>query len=215
MSQEIINYVQAELDSMSREEFLSCAFSPLIKLPPYFKQYSTGFYVALRAAKLHLPNFSPSDFRIWKTFTVSKIEPIDIKNLKKLTPAPLIPIDQLRIQIRNFRQMETSTSMSWIYYAGGGSGSGSILHIVICCVVCWRCKHHWSKETRSPFPIAYTVPEDPNMMHAKVGAIRTGQSSVLGQETVRIQDSVGDNRMVLNYDMQNAFASALFDNLKI
>ena len=93
----------------------------------------------LRAANLHLPKFSPSDFRIWKTFNLSKIEPIDIKNLKQLTPAPTIPIDQLRTQIASFRHIETNKSTSWIYYVGGGSGSGSILLIVICCLVCWRC----------------------------------------------------------------------------
>ena len=58
------------------------AFPPLIKLPPYFKQYSKGFHVALRDANLNLPKFSPSDFRIWKIFNLSKIEPIDIKNLR-------------------------------------------------------------------------------------------------------------------------------------
>ena len=52
------------------------------------------------------------------------------------------------------------------------------------------------------------------MMHAKVGATRTEQSSALGQETVGIQDSVGDKKMVLNYDMQNAFASAHLDQLE-
>ena len=52
------------------------------------------------------------------------------------------------------------------------------------------------------------------MMHAKVAAIRTGQSLALGQETVGIQDSVGDKRMVLNYDVQNAFAWALLDQLE-
>ena len=52
------------------------------------------------------------------------------------------------------------------------------------------------------------------MMHAKVGAIRTGQSSAFGQETVGIQYSMGDKRMVLNHDMQNAFASALLDQLE-
>ena len=72
------------------------AFSPLIKLLPYFKQYSKGFHVAPRAANLHLPKFSPFDFRIQKTFNLSKIEPIDIENLKILTPAPALPIDQLR-----------------------------------------------------------------------------------------------------------------------
>ena len=52
------------------------------------------------------------------------------------------------------------------------------------------------------------------MMHAKVGTIRTGQSSALGQETVGIQDSGGKKRMVLNYDMQNSFASTLSDQLE-
>ena len=75
------------------------AFSPLIKLLPYFKQYSKGFHEALGDANLHLPKFSPSDFRIWKTINLSKIEPIDIENLKKLTPVPAICIHQLRIQI--------------------------------------------------------------------------------------------------------------------
>ena len=52
------------------------------------------------------------------------------------------------------------------------------------------------------------------MMHAKVGAIRTGWTSALGQETVGIQDSVGDKRMVLTYDVQNTFASALLNQLE-
>ena len=109
------------------------AFFPLINLPPYFKQYSKGFHVALRDANLHLPKFTPSDFRIWKTFNLSKIEPIDIENLKKWTPAPAIPINQLRTQITSFRHIETNKSTSRIYYVGDGSGSSSILHIVICC----------------------------------------------------------------------------------
>ena len=100
MSQEIIDHAQAQFDSTSREQFLSHAFSPLIKLPPYFKQYSNGFHVALTAANLHLPKFSPSDFRTWKTFNLSKIEPMDIEYLKKLTPAPAIPIDQLRTKLQ-------------------------------------------------------------------------------------------------------------------
>ena len=96
------------------------AFSPLIKLPQYFKQYSKGFQVALRDANLHLWKFSPSDFRIWKTFSLSKNEPIDIENLKKLTPVPAFPINQLRTQIASFRHIETNKSTSWIYYVGGG-----------------------------------------------------------------------------------------------
>ena len=91
------------------------AFSPLIKLPPCFKQYSKGFHLALRDANIYLPKFSPSDFRIWKTFNFCKIKPIDIENLKKLTPAPAIPIDQWRTQIGGFRHIETNKSTSWIY----------------------------------------------------------------------------------------------------
>ena len=106
-----------------------------------------------------------------------------------MTPAPAIPIGQVRTQIASFGEIETNKSTYWIYYAAGGSGSGSILLIVVCCLVCWRCKHDQSKETRSPLAV-YTVPENPNMMHAKVGAIKTGQSSVLDQETVGIKDLV-------------------------
>ena len=50
------------------------SFSSLIRLPPYFIQYSKGFHVALKDANHHLPKFSPSDFRIWKIFNLSKID---------------------------------------------------------------------------------------------------------------------------------------------
>ena len=47
----------------------------------------------------------------------------------------------------------------------------------------------------------------------KWDAIATGQIQIL-VETVEIQDSVGNKRMVLNYDMKNDFASALLDQLE-
>ena len=78
------------------------AFSVKIKLPPCFKQYSKGFHVALQAARFHLPKFTPTNFRIWTPSKLSKITPIEVKNLKKLTPAPAIPIDQLGAQIAIF-----------------------------------------------------------------------------------------------------------------
>ena len=118
-----------------------------------------------------------------------------------MTPAPAIPINQLRTQITSFRHIDTDKLTPWIYYVGGGSGSGSILLIVVCCLVCWRCKHHHSNETSSPSPTAYTAPENPNMSTPRVGAIGVDQNSAPGQVTVGIQDSVGDMRMVLNYDM--------------
>ena len=69
------------------------SFSPQITFPPYFKQYSKGFHVALQAANLHLPKFTPTNCRIWTLFNLSIITPIEVENLKKLTPDPVIPTD--------------------------------------------------------------------------------------------------------------------------
>ena len=80
--------------------------------------------------------------------------------------------------------------------------------------MCWRCKHHQGNETRSPSPTAYTAPENSNLSTPRVGAIGVDQNLAPGQVTVGIQDLVGDKRMVLNYDMQNAFASGLLDQLE-
>ena len=95
------------------------AFSSQIKLPPYFKQYSKGFQVAPQTANLHLPKFTPTNSRIWTLFNLSKITPIEVENLKMLTPAPAIPIDQLRAQIANYRHIEANKAKFWIYYTGG------------------------------------------------------------------------------------------------
>ena len=46
------------------------AFSSVIKLPPYFKRYSTGFHVTLKSANLHIPKFTPSSFRVWTHFNL-------------------------------------------------------------------------------------------------------------------------------------------------
>ena len=142
------------------------------------------------------------------------MKPIDIENLKKLTPAPAIPINQLRTQIASFRHTETNKSTSWIYYVGGGSGSGSILLIVICCLVNWRCKHHQSKETRTPPPVTYTAPGSPNMSIPRVGAIGADQNSAPGQVTIGFWEPVGNRRMVTDYQMQNAFDTTLLDQLE-
>ena len=48
-------------------------FSSKIKLPPYFRQYSKGFHIALKAANLHIPKFTPTNFRIWTPFNLSNI----------------------------------------------------------------------------------------------------------------------------------------------
>ena len=74
--------------------------------------------------------------------------------------------------------------------------------------------YHQSNETRSPPHVAYTAPEKPNMVHTREGAIRTGQRSALGQMPAGFQDPVGNRRLVIDQEMQSAFASALLDQLK-
>ena len=57
------------------------AFSPEIKLPPYFKQYSKGFEMAIRTTNLNVPTFNTSNFRIWQPFNLSKISDVEKKQL--------------------------------------------------------------------------------------------------------------------------------------
>ena len=92
------------------------AFSSTIKLPPYFKQYSKGFHVALKSANLHIPKFTTSSFRVWTHFDLSNVNKPEIENLKKLGPVPNIPFDQMRAQVATFRHINPDTDRPWIYY---------------------------------------------------------------------------------------------------
>ena len=120
------------------------AFSPGVKLPPDFKQFSKGFHVALKSANLNIPRYKPTNFRIWNTFNLSNINPVESEKLKELAPAPTIPIDQLRAQIASFRHVNVDNKQSWIYIVGGGSDSGFILLVVICGCLYWRCRNSQS-----------------------------------------------------------------------
>ena len=80
-------------------------FLQKLNCPPYFKQYSKGFPAALKTANLAIPKFSPSSFRIWDAFNVSNITPVQFENLRKLSPAPSIPVAQLKAQITRVRQI--------------------------------------------------------------------------------------------------------------
>ena len=112
------------------------AFSSKIKLPPYFRQYASGFDVALRAANLHVPKFNPSSFRIWNHFNISTLTVAVTRKLQKLSPTPSDPCDQLKAQIQGFKDFnEEKNDKSWIYIVGGGSGSGLILLIAIDIIV--------------------------------------------------------------------------------
>ena len=116
-------------------------FSSNIKHPPYLKLYLKGFHVALKSANLHIPTFTPSNFRVWTYFDLSNVtQPeVKVKISKNLASAPSIPINQFRVQIASFRHINPDTERTWIYYVGGGSGSGLVLLIVICCLLYWCC----------------------------------------------------------------------------
>ena len=78
------------------------AFSSDIKLPPYFKQYSKSFHVALKSANLHISKFTPTKFRIFCTHLILlNVTQPEVHNLRKVASVPAIPIGQLRAQIAN------------------------------------------------------------------------------------------------------------------
>ena len=92
------------------------AFSSEIKLPPYFRHYPNGFDVALIAADLHVPKFNSSSFRIWNHFNISNLTVAVTRRLKKLSPTPSVPIDQLKVQIQGFKDLDKDKNdKSWIY----------------------------------------------------------------------------------------------------
>ena len=190
---------------------LACsAFSPGVKLPPYFKQLSKGFHVVLKSAHLNIPKYNPTNFRIWHTFNVSNSSPIESEKLKKLALAPTVPIDQLRAQIARHININNGKKRSWII-VGSGSGSGILLLVVICGCLYWTCKNH--QNSRSPAHVTYTDPENPNMMHTREDAIRSGRGSELGLKTVGIQDPVNDIGRVVDVRLQHVFTEAVLDQL--
>ena len=112
------------------------AFSSKIKLPPYFRQYSNGFHVALRAANLHVLKFNSSSFRIWNHFNISNFTVAITRKLQKLPSTQSVPVDHMKTQIQEFKDLdEDKNDKSWIYIVGGGSGTGLILLIVIGVIV--------------------------------------------------------------------------------
>ena len=137
-----------------------------------------------------------------------------VKNSRKLVLAPNIPVDQLRAQIAKFKHITSHRDRPWIYYVGGGLGSGLILLIMICCLLYWCCRRTQKSGTRSSACATIADPENLNMMHTRIGAVGTNRGSVPGQETVGIQDQAGTQCMVLSNDMQFAFASAFLDQLE-
>ena len=65
-----------------------------------------------------------------------------------------------------------------------------------------------------PLLFPYTAPENPNMVHTREGATTAGQNSALGHRTAGFQEPVCNRRLVMDHETQNAFASALLDQLE-
>ena len=127
------------------------AFSSAIKLPPYFKQYSSGFHITLKSANLQIPKYTPFSFRVWKHFDLSNITKPEVYKFKKTCNQPQTSqFNQLRAQIANLWCITSHTDRPWIYYVGGGSGSGLVLPIMICCFLYWCCKRTQNSVIRSP-----------------------------------------------------------------
>ena len=85
---------------------------------------------------------------------------------------------------------------------------------MIYCLLYWCCKRTQKSETMSPTCVTIADPENPDMMHTRVGAIGTNRGSVPSWETVGIQDPAGTQHMVISNDMQFTFASALLNQLE-
>ena len=62
--------------------------------------------------------------------------------------------------------------------------------------------------------VTYTAPESQSMMQTRKAAIGAEQHSALGQKTAGFQEPVGQRHMVNDNDMQQAFATALLNQLE-
>lgn len=191
------------------------AFSSELKLPPYFKQYSKGLPVALKSANLHITNLKSINFRIWKPYKLENVTSNEVEQLKKLYPAPSIPIEKLRAKISDFRKINNAPSWdTWKYYIGGGSGSGLIGLIIIVCIVYWCCKKTNTKETRSPPSISMLAPQSPPMFSSMVNNIGAGHSPAPGLVTGGLQDVRDRKGGPSKNEMQYAVAATLLDHLE-
>ena len=78
----------------------------------------------------------------------------------------------------------------------------------------WCCKKPQCQDDRPITSVTYTAPETTNLGSPNVDTRRAGQYSALGQEPVEVQEPVGGQKIVINNDMQFAYASDLLDQLE-
>ena len=120
----------------------------------------------------------------------------------------------MRAQISGFRYITTKTDQSWIYYVGGGSGSGLLLLLLIGELVYWCCKRPRYDLARPQVSVTYPALESQSMMQTREAAIGADKYLALGQKTAGFQEPVGHKHMVNDNDIQQAFATALLNQLE-
>ena len=176
-----------------------------INTSPYFRKFSQGFAFAIKEANLHTDNLKPTNFRIWNSLNVSNLSETQLQGLKKLDPAKSIPVKILKAKINQLKVIDFDPKTKYWVFIGGGSGSGLLLLVIVCLCVYCKCKNHSIKMARSTsFDKSNADPENPNMMHTRVGAIKSEINSNFGQETVGIQ---GSERPVLRVRLQDPMQS--------
>ena len=181
------------------------AFSSKFQLPSYFRKFSQGFAFAIKEANLHTNNLQPTNFRIWHSLNVSNLSNTQLQGLKKLDPAKSIPVKLLKAKINQFKVIDFDPKTKYWVFIGGGSGSGLLLLVIVCLCVYCKCKNHSIKMARSTsLDKSNSDLENPNMMHTRVGAIKSENNSNFGWETVGIQ---GSERPVLRARLQDPMQS--------
>ena len=181
------------------------AFSSKFQLPPYFRKFSQGFAFAIKEANLHTNNLQPTNFRILPSLNVSNLSNTQLQGLKKLDPAKSIPVKLLKAKINQFKVIDFDPKTKYWVFIGGGSGSGLLLLVIVCLCVYCKCKNHSIKMARSTsLDKSNSDLENPNMMHTRVGAIKSENNSNFGRETFGIQ---GSERPVLRVRLQDPMQS--------
>ena len=96
------------------------SFPAKSKLSLYFKKYSKGFAIAIKAANLHPDKLGHIDLCIWKSFSLSSLSANWKSNLKELDSTPSVPVKELRAKIESFKLLNFDfKGISWFYILGG------------------------------------------------------------------------------------------------
>ena len=131
-----------------------------------------------------------------------------LQGLKQLDSAKAIPVKMLKAKINLLKAIDFDPETKYWIFIGGGSGSGLLLLVIVCLCVCCQCTKHSKRKARSTSLDKFNSdPENLNMMHTRVGAIKSENISNFGQETVGIQ---GLERPILRVRLQDPMQSPEF-----